>query len=396
MVQVLEKQYYKPVLIKECEDIREIRKILDDLLYVPDIWVKKKVVERVCSYLQVKFSIPEYNLKFFIAYSNGEPCGFVASDLNPEYKSYGRKCGSFGWLNAKNFEICKKLLKECEKFVKENKLRKIRGPINFPKNEMGFGLQIDGFNQPMLYGVAFNNPKTKLSEYLKALNYITESEYTCLRVEHESWRKGNTLDRNLKLNCVTLDELLEKLEEIVDLALDSFSTLLPDTSGGGIENVKKLIQLATKVPKSHFRYQENPDICKKYKHIPEFIEAWEEADLKNAVTVFPMVLERNTEKLVGMLIGVLDYYQYWKDEYISRVNVHTAMVRKGYDGKGIFSSLNNFGQATNRAMMGLTYYEGTYIWTKNSKGVNNKKAVNSVFPHCTPIRTHVIFEKKVK
>jgi aspartate ammonia-lyase len=134
----------------------------------------------------------------------------------------------------------------------------------------------------------------------------------------------------------------------------------------------------------------------KYKHIPEFIEAWEESDLDNMVTVFPMVVERKTEKLVGMLIGVLDYYQYWNDEYISRVNVHTAMVRMGYGGKGVFSSLNNFGQATNRAMMGLTYYEGTYIWTKNSKGVNNKKAVNSVFPHCTPIRTHVIFEKKVK
>lgn len=29
--------------------------------------------------------------------------------------------------------------------------------------------------------------------------------------------------------------------------------------------------------------------------------------------------------------------------------------------KGIFSSLNNFGQATNRMMTGLTYYEGTAV-----------------------------------
>jgi hypothetical protein len=68
-----------------------------------------------------------------------------------------------------------------------------------------------------------------------------------------------------------------------------------------------------------------------------------------------MVLERKTEKLIEMLIGVLDYYKYWKDEYLFRVNVHTEMARKGYEVNGVFSSLNNFGQATNRAMMGLTY-----------------------------------------
>ncbi|MHA2280747.1 MAG: hypothetical protein ACXAC5_07835 [Promethearchaeota archaeon] len=396
MVQVLESQYYSSVSIEETEDLKEIEEALIKFLYVPDTQIKHKVVENVCSYLQSKFSIPGYKIKFFIAYSKRDPCGFVVADLNPEFKSYGRRCGTFGWLNARSYKVCKELLKQCELFARENKLRKIRGPINFPKNEMGFGLQTQGFNQQPLFGVAFTNPNSKLYEYLKALNYIAESEYTSLRVEHESWKKGNTLDKNLKLCIVPLDKLIEKLDDVIALTLDSFSTLLPDTSGGGIENVKNLIKLAVNVPKSHFRYHESPDIYKNYQHIPEFIEAWEEADLKNVITVFPMVLERNTEKIVGMLIGVLDYYQYWKNEYISRVNVHTAMVRKGYGGRGIFSSLNNFGQVTNRAMMGLTYYEGTYIWSKNSKGVNNKKAVNSVFPHCTPIRTHVVFEKRVK
>ena len=86
----------------------------------------------------------------------------------------------------------------------------------------------------------------------------------------------------------------------------------------------------------------------------------------------------------------------WNFEYVTRVNVHTAMVRRGYNGKGVFSSLNNFGQATNRAMWGIEYFEGTAIWTKNSKGVNNEEAVNSIFPHCQPNRTHVVFEKRVR
>ena len=71
------------------------------------------------------------------------------------------------------------------------------------------------------------------------------------------------------------------------------------------------------------------------------------------------------------------------------------MVRKGYNGMGVFSSLNNFGQATNRSMRGLTYYEGTAIWTKNSKGVNNERAINSIFPHCKPIRRHVVLQKQI-
>ena len=210
----------------------------------------------------------------------------------------------------------------------------------------------------------------------------------------ESWKKGRSLSRTLKLCCVTLKELLEKLEEIGSLANDSFSQILPDTSGGR-QNALDLIHLAINVAPSYFHHHFYYDPFEKYKDIPEFVEAWKEADLENMITVFPMVLERRTKKLVGLLIGVLDYYQMWTGEYISRVNVHTAMVRKGYNGKGIFSSLNNFGQATNRSMRGVNYYEGTYVWTRSAKGLSNEEAINSIFPHCHPIRSHVVFQKRL-
>lgn len=396
VLQKVERIEYSPIRIYDSVNIREIREALDATLFLPNGQLKSRFIETHLDYLQSKFSIPDYKIKVFIAYLFGEPCGYVVSDLNPEYKSYGRKCGTFGWLYVHNFEICKKLLKQCELFVKENKLRRMRGPINFPKNQAGYGLQTEGFNEEMLYGVANRNLNTKIPNYLNRLGYDAESEYTCMRVDVESWKKGDILDKSLKLCCLPKDELLEKLDEIVDLTRDSFSTILPDTSGGGSENVRNLLELATNIPKSHFRYHCCSDLNAKYKYIPEFIEAWGEADLENMVTMFPMVLERKTNKLVGMLIGVLDYYQYWKDEYVSRVNVHTAMVRRGYNGKGVFSSLNNFGQATNRSLMGTTYFEGTAIWTRNSRGVNNEGAINSIFPHCTHIRKHVVFEKRVK
>ncbi|MFX0167293.1 MAG: hypothetical protein ACFE9V_18370, partial [Candidatus Hodarchaeota archaeon] len=359
MVQTLQKLQRRYIEISDTKDLIEVQKVITRLISMENTRVKENIIKSLIDYLKSKFSLPEYKIKVFIAYSEGKPCGFVISDLNPEYKSYGRKCGTFGWLKAESKEVCEILLNHCELFAKENRLRKIRGPINFPKNKMGFGLQVSGSDEQWLFGVAPSNENPELYNYLINCNYIPESEYSCMHVVEEFWKKGNTLDKNLKLCCLPLDELEDKLDEIVELAGDSFSSILPDTSGGGRKNVEELLHLASNVPKQHFRYQEFYNPFKRYRHIPEFIEAWKEADLENMITMFPMVLERKTNKLIGILIGVLDYYQYWKGEYISRVNVHTAMVRRGYNGKGVFSSLNNFGQATNRSMTGITYYEGT-------------------------------------
>ena len=392
-VQKLQKSYIK---VSDTQDLEEIKSAVKELLQQPNPRVKENVKKSLLRYLKSKFATPDYKIKVFIAYYNDTPSGMVISDLNPEYKSYGRKCGTFGWLMVQSQEVCEVLLEQCEVFVKENRLRKIRGPINFPKNETGFGLQISGNEEQKLYGVAPTNENPDVYEYLINVGYEPESEYTCMSVVEESWKKGNSLDKSLKLCCLPLAEVEEKIDEIVELAGDSFSSLLPDTSGGGRENVEELLHLATHVPKEFFRYQQIYNPFEAYKDIPEFIEAWEGKDLENMVTMFPMVLERETNKLVGILIGVLDYYECWNSEYVTRVNVHTAMVRRGYNGKGVFSSLNNFGQATNRAMWGIKYFEGTAIWTKNSKGVNNEEAVNSIFPHCQPNRTHVVFEKRVR
>ncbi|MFX0104424.1 MAG: hypothetical protein ACFE75_02905, partial [Candidatus Hodarchaeota archaeon] len=159
MVQVLEKEYYKTVVISESKDIREIKDSLNELLYVPDEYLKPKVIEELCGYILSKFSNPEYKLKVFIAYIGSEVCGFVIVQIDPYYTSYSRKCGTFGWLYANNIDSCRDLIKQCELFVKKNKLRRLRGPINFPKSLGGIGIQNEGFNQPMLYGVAFSNPK---------------------------------------------------------------------------------------------------------------------------------------------------------------------------------------------------------------------------------------------
>ena len=102
----------------------------------------------------------------------------------------------------------------------------------------------------------------------------------------------------------------------------------------------------------------------------------------------PLAFDKTTGDLAGALLGLPDLYQKWSKKPITRGNVDTAMVKKGYYGKGIFSALNNLGQLTGR-IFGIDYYEGTAIWS------NNSRAVDTIFPHCCPIRKHYVVQKRV-
>ena len=49
--------------------------------------------------------------------------------INGEYKNYGMDYPTFGWFNAQNIEIYETLMDEIEKFVRENKMKNVRGPF---------------------------------------------------------------------------------------------------------------------------------------------------------------------------------------------------------------------------------------------------------------------------
>jgi hypothetical protein len=269
--------------------------------------------------------------------------------------------------------------------VKENKVRKLRGNINFPKNLGGIGIQFQGFNQEMLYGVAFNHRDSQILEYLDALGYQRESEYTCVRVEQKTWDKGKKIDTDIEFRYFTLNELRTMADEIRDLAKSSFFEILPDSSGRN--RIYEFFEAFSQVPKI---FSTLPDDFEpsKFTHIPQFLEAWESCDLKNIEVWAPLAFDKRTGELTGALLGLPDLYQVWNEKLITRANVDTAMVKKGYYGKGIFSALNNLGQLT-ASIFGVDYFEGTAIWS------NNTRAIDTIFPHCCPIRKHYIAQKRV-
>lgn len=385
MVQITKTLEIENIKIKETFDIGEIRDALEYKLYIPDICVKDKVIDELLLYLKDRFSNPEYKFKPIISYTNGKISGIVICCINPHYTSYSRKCGTFGWLYADSFDVCRKMMRECEQFIRENKIRKIRGPINFPKSLGGIGIQYTGFQEQMLYGVAFSNPESQILTYLNSLGYQNESEYTCVYVAQKMWNKGKKIDNDIIFRYFPLQELNKYIEDIKNLANNSLYEILPDSSG--IKRIFEFFDAFSKIPKTFYKIKADFK-PKNYSEIPQFIDIWETCDLEETEPFAPMAFDKNTGELVGILLGLPDLYEAWAGRPITRCNVDTAMVKKGYFGKGIFSALNNIGQITCN-LHGVNYFEGTTIWS------NNSRAIDTIFPHCKPIRKHLVVQKRL-
>ncbi len=382
----LEKSIQQELTVANTRDNSEIQLVLTELLYVPDEKLKLVVVLELLDYFTERFSKPEYKIKFFYTKENGNITGFIVCQIDTDYKSYGMKCPTFGWLHAKDFRSCELLMNECEKFVRENKLRKIRGPINFPKITGGIGYQIEGFEAPMLNGVAFNEPNLTVLEYLQELGYKKESKYSCLEVTKSNWTKGNKLDKGIMLRFLPTSEIRKLRAKILSLAQSSFHSVLADAPGGQsrFEEMMDSYDLAFEnrsVVKDDF----DPST---YSSVPEFIEAWESCDLNDIVPCCPLAFDRTTGELVGIIMALPNLFQLWKKEPLTHLNVDTVIIKKECAGRGIFSSLQNIGQITSR-LYGIDYVEGTTIWA------NNDRAVKTIFPHCTPLRTHYVVQKRI-
>ena len=368
--------------------ISSFREALTFLLHLSDERVKNNIIREVINHYSKKLNTPEYRVELFIAYNGVIPNGMVAVQIDPEYRTYGRKATTFGWLFCKDFEICKRLMNCVENFARHNKVKKIRGPINYPKIVGGIGIQTAGFNAPIMNGINFNPPDSKLLTYLNELGYESESKYSCVEVVSKKWGSGKRLDPEYYIRNFTVNQMRKMKSEIMELAENSFYSILADAPGGNtrFEEMMRSYELASGAPF-------NEDLAKKiindHSHISEFIDAWNSCDLRNIVCWAPCAFKRETGELVGIILSLPNLYQLWAGKPFSRANVDTAMVHKNHSGKGIFSALNNFGRLTVE-MFGITSAEGTTIWA------NNERAIKTIFPHSEPLRTHYVVQKRVK
>ena len=383
----LEKPITKELAVASTQNISEIQFILTELLYVPDQRLKLVILLELTDYLIDKFSKPDYQINFFYSTQNGIVTGFVICQIDGEYKSYGMPCPTFGWLHSNNYLSCEKLMKECEKFVKQNNFRKLRGPINYPKRIGGIGWQTEGFAAPMMSGVAYNDPGSNVLAYLKELGYRIGTKYSCVDAFVKIWAKGKELDEDILIRFLPLDKIKALKDQILKLAQQSFYSVLADASGGQsrFEEIIEIYYQAGKKVKIL-----NPGFDPQtYADMPGFLDTWNAADLENIVSTSIFAFDRCSGELVGVLMAQPNMFQLWVDEPLSHMNVDTIIIKKEYAGKGIFSALHNIGKTLSSAVYGYNYFEGTTIWA------NNDRAIKSIFPHSSPLRTHYVVQKRI-
>ncbi len=379
------------VKVEEARFPREIKEAFHETLHVPDDALKSRIVDEYADYLVSASKSEDHKIKTFIAWEEGVPMAMATCHVHPAYTSYGKESGAIGWVSARDLAVLRSLMSECEAFFLQKKIHDVRCGVNFPKSLGGLGFQVSGFDEAMLYGVSFSSAEKKEVSLLKQLGYEVESYYTCLKVSARTWQKGKALDDTVRFEYLPIKELKGKIEEVQDLARKSFQVILPDTYEG---RFGEFINAFEQMPPSKDSLDATIELTD-LSSSKAFLEAWESCDLERIVPLMPIACEKRTGNLVGVLLGLPDLFQRWKGEKITRVNVDTAIVRKNFRGKGLFSALNNIGQLTCR-LFGMTYFEGTTVWTGNSRGVNNTDAIRSIMPHCVPVRKHVVLQKKLK
>lgn len=90
---------------------------------------------------------------------NGETIGRIAAFFYPKYVNKGTAypVGCVGFFDAiDNQETANVLFDTAKTWLSENGMEAMDGPINFGDRDKWWGLMVDGFDKPPMYGMSFN------------------------------------------------------------------------------------------------------------------------------------------------------------------------------------------------------------------------------------------------
>ncbi|MDL1965559.1 MAG: N-acetyltransferase [Candidatus Desulfofervidus auxilii] len=197
----------------------EDKKQLDTFVKIPwkiyknnPYWVPPLISERK-TFLNPKKNpfFSHATVKLFLAYKGKEPVGRIAAVIDRQYINYYQEnVGYFGLFETlKDYSIAISLFNEAEKFLKDQGMKKILGPLNLSTNHE-CGLLIEGFDYPPTVMMPYNPPYYKeyieksgfkkaqdLCSYYVDFNQVDERVFK--RVEQKAARKNLTV-RKIKIN----------------------------------------------------------------------------------------------------------------------------------------------------------------------------------------------------
>ena len=118
--------------------------------------------------------------EFFVAWRDKSPVGRIAAIVNGRYNDKtGKKSGRFGWFECEhNEETATALLREAEKWLAEQGMDEVCGPMGFTDNDMT-GFLIEGFDELPTIAASYNLPW--YNTWITSLGYSKEVDYVEFR-----------------------------------------------------------------------------------------------------------------------------------------------------------------------------------------------------------------------
>jgi hypothetical protein len=140
-------------------------------------------------------------IKLFLAMQGKEVVGRIGAIINDNHNEFHNdKAGFYGFFECINDKsVAEKLFAEAEKFVRENGMNKILGPVN-PSTNDECGTLITAFDKPPVLLMPFN------------------PDYYPVLTESCGYKKANDLlSFYMDAKAATDEKLLEKLERMADI-----------------------------------------------------------------------------------------------------------------------------------------------------------------------------------
>ena len=180
-------------------------------------------------------------VQLFLAYNENRVTGRIAAILNNNHNQFnGTSDGFFGFFDCINdAQTATLLLDEAKKWLKEQGVKNMIGPVNLSTNDT-CGLLVDGFDRPPMAMMTYNAPyyEQLLSSYgLKKKTDLLAYELEVSESNDRSIRLLETLKARLAKNGIKIrqanmkdfDNEARKIKEVYNAAWDKNLGFVPAT-----------------------------------------------------------------------------------------------------------------------------------------------------------------------
>ncbi|MHA1298587.1 MAG: hypothetical protein ACTSO9_03990 [Candidatus Helarchaeota archaeon] len=289
----------------------------------------------------------EKSRKLFVLKENRALLGRIMTSTDPYHRNCGKKVGSFGWISVKKPKFLRILLDRVkEHYSSKKEIDIVRGPRNDPVIIGGQGVMIEGFNEPLLFGVSTNEPW--LMTEFQNCGWEIDTRYNCSRIYAPYPRWRGIEDPEITVFSPSINVIKQRAEEIVNLYNETMS-ILPDVI---------LLDKNTVIDFANF--------------------------FKSIKSEDFLYLAMYDDKVIGIFVLLPNMYELWSGNKIQNGSWYLAAISKEHRSKFVFSKIYNH---VTKIMekKGISTLEAIYGWERN------KYSAPILFQKGDIVRRHVMF-----